>query len=88
MTNISVTCLAFLKTKLKVFVAEVLALKDETDGGNSSEALNGMMQLILDLRQNARETKDWTTSDKIRDSLSALKIQVNDGKDGSGWSFQ
>jgi cysteinyl-tRNA synthetase len=86
--NISKECLEYIKTKLPIFVSEVLALKDETDGGNNSEALNGMMQLILDLRQNARETKDWPTSDKIRDSLAALKIQVKDGKEGSGWSFQ
>jgi cysteinyl-tRNA synthetase len=88
LSNISSECLSFIKEKLPTFVTEVLALRDETDGGNNSEALNGMMALILDLRQNARQTKDWPTSDKIRNSLADLKIQVNDGKDGSGWSFQ
>jgi len=44
--------------------------------------------LILDLRQAARTNKDWPTSDKIRDGLASLKIQVKDGKEGSSWSFQ
>ncbi len=88
MANISSDCLTNLQAVLPTFVYDVLALKDETDGGNNSEALNGLMELILDLRQSARTNKDWPTSDKIRDGLAALKIQVNDGKDGSGWSFQ
>ena len=44
------------------------------------------MQLIIELRQDARENKDWGTSDKIRDSLKELEIKVKDGNDGTTWS--
>jgi cysteinyl-tRNA synthetase len=44
------------------------------------------MDLVLDLRQQARTNKDWTTSDKIRDGLAAAGIVVKDGKEGTSWS--
>jgi cysteinyl-tRNA synthetase len=87
MDSISTACLHTLKIKLKTFVLDVLALKDENSGDNNSDAMNGMMDLILDLRQSARTNKDWPTSDKIRDTLNVLKIQVKDGKDTTTWSF-
>ena len=46
------------------------------------------MQLILDIRQDARTNKDWGTSDKIRDALKAAGIVVKDGKDGAEWSLE
>jgi cysteinyl-tRNA synthetase len=45
------------------------------------------MNLILDLRQSARANKDFATSDKIRDGLQALSIQVKDSKEGSSWTI-
>ena len=51
------------------------------------ESLDGVMQLVLDLRQQARANKDWTTSDKIRDALAKENILVKDGKEGSSWSL-
>jgi cysteinyl-tRNA synthetase len=42
--------------------------------------------LVLELRQEAREKKDWSTSDKIRDGLAAAGILVKDGKEGTSWS--
>ena len=47
--------------------------------------MNGLMELIIDIRQSSRANKDWDTSDKIRDTLNALKIQLKDGKDGTTW---
>ena len=44
------------------------------------------MDLVLDIRKAARETKDWTTSDKIRDGLAAAGIVVKDGKEGTTWN--
>jgi cysteinyl-tRNA synthetase len=38
------------------------------------------------MRQSARTNKDWATSDKIRDALKGLNIQVKDGKEGATWS--
>ena len=46
------------------------------------------MGLILNIRQNARTTKDWSTSDLIRDELKRMAIQVKDTKDGPVWSVE
>ena len=59
---------------------------DETE--SNAGPLDGLMNLIIDLRQQARVNKDWPTSDKIRDSLNAINIQINDGKEGSSWGFK
>ena len=84
--NISAETLSFLQIKMKAFIEDVLGLMLEKVGNN--DALDGVMQLIFDIRKNARDSKDWTTSDLIRDKLKALDIQVKDGKDGeTSWSF-
>jgi cysteinyl-tRNA synthetase len=40
------------------------------------------MKVVIALRKQARDNKDWATSDKIRDELQANGIQIKDGKDG------
>ncbi|MCS6934619.1 MAG: cysteine--tRNA ligase [Chitinophagales bacterium] len=65
-------------------VFDVLGLKPEK---NSDDTLvTGLMQLILDIRSEVRSKKDYATSDKIRDALAKLGIQVKDGKEGTTWS--
>ncbi len=86
--QVSAEVLNRLKSTLSTIIGDVFGLLDEGEGDNQGTALNGLMSLILDLRQAARTNKDWPTSDKIRDGLASLKIQVKDGKDGSTWSFQ
>jgi cysteinyl-tRNA synthetase len=44
------------------------------------------MELVLKMRQNARESKDWTASDAIRDKLAEAGIVVKDGKEGATWT--
>jgi cysteinyl-tRNA synthetase len=46
------------------------------------------MDLILALRKDVREKKDFATSDKIRDALQNLKISVKDTKEGTVWSAE
>ncbi len=74
-----------LKTLMNTFVFEVLGLVDEADAGAGSEVIEGLMDLILDIRKNSREKKDWATSDLIRDQLQKVGIQVKDTKDGAEW---
>jgi cysteinyl-tRNA synthetase len=79
--------LGLLRETMNAFVFNILGLKHET--GNEHEALiQGLMQTILDIRQQARANKDWPTSDLIRDNLLRLNIQVKDTKDGSEWSLE
>ena len=43
------------------------------------------MDLLLQLREEARNNKDWKTSDKIRDGLASIGITIKDSKNGSSW---
>ncbi len=68
------------------FIFNIVGLLDEEIDNSGGGIVDGLMQLILDMRQQARADKDWGTSDKIRDALKSLDIQVKDGKEGATWS--
>jgi cysteinyl-tRNA synthetase len=76
--------LNILATELKIFLFDVLALQIGTV--NNDSKLSPVMDLVLELRQEAREKKDWSTSDKIRDGLATAGIVVKDGKEGTTWN--
>ncbi|MBK8723928.1 MAG: cysteine--tRNA ligase [Saprospiraceae bacterium] len=82
--DVSNDCIERLKNCFSDFIFKIFGLSDEStnDGGG---VVDGLMQLILDIRSDARTNKDWTTSDKIRNALSSLKIVVKDNKEGSSW---
>jgi len=69
-----------------VFLFGILGIKNEKTG-SGREVIDGLMELVLSIRQRSREMKDWTTSDKIRDALQKLRVTVKDGKDGSSWEI-
>jgi len=85
---ISKNGLESIKNTLNTFLFDIFGLNDDKDITDNSGPIEGLMQLIIDLRQQARVSKDWTTSDKIRDVLNALEIQIKDGKEETGWSFK
>ena len=67
----------------------VLGLVDEELAqGASSKVVAGLMDMVLEQRAKAKAAKDWSLSDHIRDSLSALGIKVKDTKDGAEWSLE
>jgi cysteinyl-tRNA synthetase len=75
-----------MKTKLKVFVEDILGLKTETSAG--SDKLKGVIEVLIDLRKEARAKKDWATSDKIRNQLAEIGIQLKDEKNGNiSWNL-
>lgn len=67
----------------------IFGLYDESAAGadDHMDQLQGLMQLVIDMRQQARENKDWPTSDKIRDTLNAIHIELKDGKEGTSWKI-
>lgn len=75
--------LKLLKAEIHAFVFDVLGLKPAVKVTDSK--LAPVMDLVLELRQQARTNKDWTTSDQIRDGLAAAGIVVKDGKEGTTW---
>ncbi|MEA4905732.1 MAG: DALR domain-containing protein, partial [Petrimonas sp.] len=74
-----------LKALMQTFVFDVLGLTDESEANAGGDVINGLMNLILDIRKSARENKDWATSDKIRDELKAVGVEIKDTKDGVEW---
>ena len=76
-----------LAETMRLFTVDILGLTNQT-GGDSSEknkALDKVMQMVLEMRAKAKAEKDWATSDKIRDELSAAGIIVKDTPDGAVW---
>jgi cysteinyl-tRNA synthetase len=73
-----------LKNMFNTFVSEILGLKAEDAADNS--VTDALMQLLIDIRKEARDKKDFATSDKVRDELLKAGIQLKDGKDGTEWS--
>ena len=67
----------------------VLGLRDEeSEGGKAMQTIDGLMSMVLEQRKAAKAAKDWATSDRIRDDLKALGIQIKDGKDGTEWTLE
>jgi len=86
--DLSVETFERMQSTFHDFIYTIMGLTDETDGGGNNGTTEGLMSLILDIRQSARANKDWGTSDKIRDTLKELKIAVKDGKDGTSWGME
>jgi len=74
-----------LKSTLNNFIFDVLGLRNELQQ-DSSAKLSGVVEMLIGMRKNARDNKDWAMSDKIRDELAGLGIQLKDGKEGTTFS--
>lgn len=79
---------ALLENALRTFFFDVLGLEDIQQGNSSNTAMDGVMQILIDMRAEARANRNWALSDKIRDELDALGIQLKDGKDGTTYTIQ
>jgi len=75
--------LDMLKNLMKTFVQDVLGLKDEQA---DNDDLPKILNLIVELRNEAKANKDYATSDKIREGLSKVGFQLKDSKEGTLWS--
>lgn len=77
-----------VKSCFATYLFDVFGLQEPSAvsaGGNGK--LDGVMDLVLELRHAARDRKDWDTADKIRNALTALDITIKDGKEGTQWSI-
>ncbi len=81
--NITTKDKASLQNILHTFIFDVLGLEDQQESSGNSKTLSGVVELLIQLRNNARANKDFATSDKIRDELLELGVQLKDGKDGT-----
>ena len=76
-----------LKKLMYDFVFDVLGLKSESSNTSTNKALQGVMEIILEIRKEIKARKDFAASDKLRDDLSKIDISIKDTKDGAVWSL-
>ena len=78
-----------LSLKMHEFVEDIMGIM--LDGSENQSAVNtaleGTVSMLIDIRKTARDNKDFATSDRIRDELLALGVQLKDGKDGTEFSL-
>ena len=75
-----------LSKTMNAFVFDVLGLLNDAKE-DSSGKIDGVVELLIKLRKEARENKDWALSDQIRDELLTLGIQLKDGREGTTFSI-
>lgn len=81
--------LSKLRHLFDTMLVDLLGIKTGTDEtGSDIKPFEGAVDLLMDIRKNAKEQKDWATSDLIRDKLSALGFNVKDTKQGVEWSLK
>ena len=88
--TISAEDLKELQDVFHLFLFDILGMVDESAGaGNdtSREAFAKAVDLLLSIRQQAKANKDWATSDKIRNELTAIGFTIKDTKDGAEWKI-
>ena len=78
--------LELFRSTINAFVFDVLGLQNEINE-DSSDKIDGVVEMLIKMRKEARDNRDWALSDKIRDELAALGIQLKDGKDGTTFSI-
>jgi len=85
--NICIDELKELKATMRLFAFDILGLKKEkgNNGDVREEAFGKVVDMVLDLRSKAKQAKDWTTSDRIRNDLAQAGFEVKDTKDGATW---
>ncbi|WP_091204120.1 cysteine--tRNA ligase [Flavobacterium xueshanense] len=76
----------FAKT-MHAFVFDVLGLEDEKVSDSNNDKLEGTVNMLIEMRKQARDNKNFSLSDQIRDQLIALGIQLKDGKEGTTFSI-
>ncbi len=77
-----------LQEVFRIFLFDILGMKDEASAGDSNyEAFGKAVDLLLSIRQEAKANKDWATSDKIRNELTAMGFEIKDTKDGAEWKL-
>lgn len=84
--SISRSTFAFLNKQFTVYLKDVFGLREDSAGDNGR--LEGVLQLLIQIRKEARAKRDFVTSDKIRNELNEQGIILKDEKDGNvSWSF-
>lgn len=79
-TTLSAETLSYAKSQFKTYLEDVLGLQDDSKPG--SDKIDGIMDLLIEIRREAKAKKDYQTSDRIRKQLLEIGISLKDEKDG------
>ncbi|MCW3118883.1 MAG: cysteinyl-tRNA synthetase [Chitinophagaceae bacterium] len=86
-TSLSAETLTLLQRQFKVYLEDVLGLKSVTETDDNK--LKGVIDLLIEIRKEAKSKKDFATSDRIRNQLASLGIALKDEKGGGmSWSIE
>jgi cysteinyl-tRNA synthetase len=84
--SLTATDIQNLTSTLHAFVYDVLGISDEKSCNDNIDKLEGVVNLMIQMRMEARANKNFALSDQIRDQLLAIGIQLKDGKEGTSFS--
>ena len=86
--QLTATDIAEIRSLFDTFLFDILGIKAEEGGGSGrEEAFGKVVDMLLEQRAIAKANKDWATSDKIRNELTALGFEIKDTKDGATWKL-
>lgn len=85
--SLSVQQIETLKFIYQVFLVDVMGIAIEEDNSKAGKVLDKVVQMVLDLRAQAKANKDFAASDAIRNQLQDAGVQVKDSKEGSSWKI-
>ena len=88
-TAISDSTVSRLREKMGDLLFTIFGLSPQIGSSNENvELVDGLMNLVIELRQDARTNKDWGTADKIRDILEQLSIEIKDNPTKTEWTIK
>lgn len=76
---------AALQKVMSDFVFDIFGLKEENMV--NTDKIDGLMQMVIGIRQDAKSRRDFTTSDHIRDKLKEIGFEIKDGKEGTSYTM-
>jgi len=80
--------IGLLRNTMHTFVFDILGFLPETDPQAGNQVITNLVNIILDIRSEARTNKDWAASDRLRDALAKAGINIKDTKDGATWEVE
>lgn len=86
-TNLCQEDIDRLQVLFKDILEDVLGIQDTQSSDGGAKVISGLMDMVLDIRRTAKAEKNWAVSDKIRDDLKNIGIQIKDTKDGCDWTL-
>ncbi len=84
--QISISDLEVFKTTMNNFIFDVMGI-ETPEAKQDSTKLEGVVEMLIGMRNQARVDKNWALSDQIRDQLSAIGIQLKDSKEGTSYTL-